>query len=310
MKRLPRTAAIVLIVLAGYLTLAASALAVERTVSGSVACQKGYAVTGVWVQSSAGGSKWADWTARSGASWLANYSAKITTRASSTTLRLDIGCGKNADGSWFSTNLTPTFTATGNKVQSALCTEAAGRARRCVWWAPTVLVGMPFTGWWDRFGEAHPKTHDTSGNWSTDIFQVPGTDVRLRVYGPAGKQLSVSQNSASRSCTGVCSVGYNAQVDVLLGGANLGYVKYGHLTAVPTTISSVTAYLGDLKLWPKHFTYWIVSNKDEVHTHFTARNVSGYACYWPRTSGTSYPVGRLIGKLGATNATNIKQACT
>jgi hypothetical protein len=284
--------------------------ATSRTVKGTVACQYGQTVSGVWVSSSNGGSRWASITRRSGAPWLADYTASITTSASSTSIRLDIGCGTTSTGAWWSNNSTSAVTVSGSTTRSAVCKEASGsRQVRCKWWGATVLVGMPFKGVFDKNSVAHPRYHPTTGDWSVDLYQAPGVDNRLRLYAPMGRTLTVRTNAGNRSCTGSCTVGQNAWTDVYLSGTKIGYVKYGHLTGVPSSTTSVGAYLGDLKLWNYHPEYWQVSRSADVHVHFTAYNQTGYSCYWPRNSGSTYNEGRLIGKIGVTNATGQKQAC-
>lgn len=308
--------AFVLIAAGGILWLGSPASAVTRTVSGTVACEKGNKVVGIWVESTYGNSQWASWTPRSGASWIANYSAPITTTAASTGIRLHIGCG-GTSSSWASNNRTLYKWVSGNASLSARCREAGGTpATRCVWWGATALVGMPFTGWWDRFGWAHPSGHHTSGNWSTDLYQASGTPVRPRVYLPRNYALTLKVNSTPAVTCG--SAGKNVVLDVYAGSTRLGYIKYGHLNSVPsglvtgTTVSQGTQ-LGTLSNWPWRTGCWEVSSTSGIHTHFTSYNYSGYSCYWPvrsqSASETQSPEGRLIAQLGSTTATGTQQAC-
>ncbi len=318
-SKLARSILSLLVLVAGVTAIALpSSAATSRTVSGTVACQVGHHVTGVWVQSSNGGSGWASWTPRSGAAWLADYSYRITTNSSSTSVRLDVGCGGTRQN-WWSTNLTASTTVSGNKHLSALCKEAKGRAKRCNWWGKTVLVGMPFTGYWDRYSLAHPSTHgDASwGDWAVDLYDPAGSSVHARLYAPKGRSLVVKTGSKAvngqrdhRTCTGSCTVGRNAVADVYLDGTRLGIVNYGHLADVPSTFTSPTQKLGTLKQWPYHSSYWQVRTAGGVHTHFAMYNAKDYACWWPRTSGREYPTGRLIGKLGATGKTVKNAMCT
>lgn len=301
-------------------TLAAGAVAVPnasaattRTLSGTVACQNGKVAVGLWVESSAGGSKWSDTlTRRAGSAWIADYTATITTSTASTNVQLHVGCGGDSV-TWWSNNQTVSRTVTGNSSVSALCKEAPGTGQRCRWWGNTVLVGMPFAGDWDRFGTTPPSSHgnDTASvkDWAVDIYQASGTKTYLRLYAPRGKTLTVRASSGNAGCTGVCSVGQNAKVDVLLNGTLLGWVNFGHLKSVPTTIGSATAQLGTLNLWPYDASFWQVSSASGVHTHFTMDNASGYSCYWPLAAKTTYPLGRMIGKLGATDAPGINSVC-
>ncbi|WP_418059729.1 hypothetical protein [Pimelobacter simplex] len=108
--------------------------ATTRTVSGTVTCAKGGKVVGIWVQSSAGGSKWSDTLSRSSAfPSHASFTAKITSSAATTKIRLDIGCGGDAR-TWGSNNSTPSVSVGGSKKVAAVCNEASGRrAERCSW---------------------------------------------------------------------------------------------------------------------------------------------------------------------------------
>lgn len=288
--------------------------ATTRTIRGTVACENGNKVVGIWVQSSAGGSKWSDTlTLRPGASWVADYSVALATPTTSTDVELHIGCGGDQT-TWWSTNLPQSpFKVTGNGEISALCKEAQGRGRRCNWWFNTVLVGMPFTGYWDRFGTSPPNSHgnetpNSVKDWATDIYATSGATNYLRLQAPLGKTLTVRLINGG-SCTGVCSVGVNAQIEVLLNGVSLGWVKYGHLKDVPATVGSNGAVLGKLNLWPWNDTYWRVGDDSGVHTHLSMYNTTGYSCYWPLASKTKYLDGRLIGKLGGTGASAVNSAC-
>ncbi len=178
--------AIVLSLLVGVIGLTdvpASALT-ARTVSGTVACENGNQVVGVWINSSAGDSKFATVTPRSQTPWIADYTASIATAASSTTIRLDIGCGIQIPtiSQWWSNNPTATKVISGSTSLSAFCKEAAGTATgRCKWWGKTALVGMPFTGYWacpkgstvkwcESSPSSDPKAHHGAGDWTVDLY--------------------------------------------------------------------------------------------------------------------------------------------
>lgn len=126
-------AGIVLALLSGLMPLPgpAAAAASSITVQGTVRCQNGKAVTGVWVESSTGGSRWATWKAM-GSAANATYKATVSVTSTPTTIRLHVGCGGTAQ-SWWSTNLTPTIKITRSVVLNTFCREAAGKAQRCVW---------------------------------------------------------------------------------------------------------------------------------------------------------------------------------
>lgn len=112
-------------------TTAIPAFAATRTVSGSVYCTNGQAVTGIWVESSAGGSRWANWWHFPGLKTNAYYSVPLSFSASSSKVSLHVGCG-GTPSKWWSTKLTPTFTVVGSRTINAGCTATtAGRSTSC-----------------------------------------------------------------------------------------------------------------------------------------------------------------------------------
>ncbi len=104
------------------------------TVSGTVACQSGAAVTGIWIQSSNGGSGWAKRTARSGASWISDYTFAIKSGKASTSVELAVGCG-GTPTTWASSNKVKLGTLAGSKSFSATCKDVKGKtAYSCSSW--------------------------------------------------------------------------------------------------------------------------------------------------------------------------------
>ncbi|MBU1228072.1 MAG: hypothetical protein KJ698_12785 [Actinobacteria bacterium] len=313
--RLPgrQTAAVALLVFALSIgsTVPAGA-STARTVSGTVACLFGKPVVAVWVESTRGDSGWASWERRTGAPWIADYSIKITTATASTRVRLHVGCGGDPEA-WWSDNRTPFERVSRSKVLDAQCRERAGTGRRCAWWGRTALVGMPFTGWWDRFGLAHPRFHGTStGNWATDLYERAGTKVRAHVWAPrkADLRLEVASVTSSTACP---SSGRQVKIDVYLGSSKIGWVAYVHLASVragvvPGATIDPGAVVGELARWP-YSSCWQVTSDTGIHTHHAEYNYHGYSCYAPRESGARIGRGRWIGSLGATTASGNKQAC-
>jgi len=97
------TAAVALAVGAGSLTTAdASAPSATTNLSGTVSCTSGQPVEGVWVESGAGGSRWAGWHAFPGRPGDALYSADITFGGTGSWTKLHVGCGNNPSN-WRST---------------------------------------------------------------------------------------------------------------------------------------------------------------------------------------------------------------
>lgn len=99
---------LVLIVLAiSTVVFASGASAAPATVHlrGTVACPSGRPVVGVWVQSSGGGSGFANWSRYPGASTVAKFSRTMSTNPG-TTLYLNVGCG-GSTATWGSSSRTP-----------------------------------------------------------------------------------------------------------------------------------------------------------------------------------------------------------
>ena len=288
------------------------ALSVTRSVSGTVACQNGGTVNGIWVQSSAGGSRWASFTRRSSAAWLADYSASVTTAASSTNVELQVGCG-GTTSSWGSNNKTTALTVTGSRGISARCNDSTGaNGYRCRFWpSKTALIGMPFTGGFDLFGLAPATSHHTSGDVSTDLYAASGTSVTARAYAPKGVTLTMK---TSGSPVSTCGRGENVRVTLYWNGENIGWFQYGHLRAIPTAVRTsgttlaFASAIGQAYFWSYSAGCWEVNTSSGVHTHYTGYNVKNYACVAPYSKKT-ISAGRWIGLVGLNGASSVKQYC-
>jgi hypothetical protein len=81
------------------LAIPAQAATYSVNFGGTVECSNGQPVEGVWVQSSAGGSRWAGWFAFPGKADAAFYSTTLTTLAPNTWVTLHVGCG-GSTSSW------------------------------------------------------------------------------------------------------------------------------------------------------------------------------------------------------------------
>jgi hypothetical protein len=292
------------------------------TLSGYVMCRPANGavqpVTGVWVESSAGGSKWASWGANANRRQQASYSVSLTTSTSTTSVRLHVGCG-GTPSAWWSNNRSNYYSVTSGSRVDVICTPYAGAGDARCTRTQTVGIGMPFTGWWDRFGYAPPSSHgDNSAgslpapyDWATDIYQGAGTAVKAIANASGVPQSSIRLTVYNRSNT---SCGTRLELDVSIYETHVGRVKYSHLTGVPgwakgTLIPSGTT-IGNLNQWP-YSSCWQVTTANGVHTHFAAGNVNnhGYACYHHRGSGSYLPEGTHVGWVGTTRAWTSKQAC-
>lgn len=106
------------------------------TLRGGVSC--GYhAVTGVWIQSSRGGSGFAGWEKASPGGWSAAFSKSVAVTSLPTTIQLHVGCG-GTSSSWWSDNWTTGSSTSGSRTLNAVCNEGttrppAGANTRCAW---------------------------------------------------------------------------------------------------------------------------------------------------------------------------------
>jgi hypothetical protein len=115
---------------------AATASTFKFVIDGAVSCSY-HPLSGVWVQSSAGGSGWAHWNWGSNGEYDGDFSLTISTTLPTTKLSLHIGCGTGStSGSWWSDNYTPTTSVSSSVVLEYSCNEgnsatAPGPGVRC-----------------------------------------------------------------------------------------------------------------------------------------------------------------------------------
>jgi cell wall-associated NlpC family hydrolase len=126
------------LMLFAFLAAFAGASASAITIRGGVSC-KYHPVTGVWLQSSTGGSKFASWSKASPGGYGVAFSASIAPRSLPTKIQLHVGCGRGSKaGSWWSDNWTADRSVSGSATLDATCNEGttrsvAGRNTRCAW---------------------------------------------------------------------------------------------------------------------------------------------------------------------------------
>ncbi len=298
---------------AALLTTSAPVLAATHSMSGSVACENGGEVNGIWLQSSAGGSVWADYSRRSTAPWVANYSKSFSTSASSTQVELHIGCA-GSTGTWGSSNKTTAITVSGPKEFSARCNDVKGKnGYRCRRWSNgTVLVGMPFSGGFDRAGLSPATSHPTQGHVSTDLYASSGTPVKAFAYGHRG--VAVTLKTAGSPTSNCGNSGESVQLDVFWDGSKVGWFRFAHLKAIPASIRQAGTVVGNgttigtTSTWPWRESCWEVTTASGVHTHYTGLNTKEFACMAPY-SQLELTQGRWIGLVGLTGANSTKEYC-
>ena len=171
---------------------AAANAAGSITVRGTVSCDGGKKVVGVWVNSSSGGSRFATWTAFPGRPDVATYSKALSTTLP-TKLRIDVGCGGTAS-QWGSNNKSATITMSSGASRSINAWCGAGTCRFgnrenntpaapsnnpaagkcwCTWRAADFWKSM--TGRYPNWGGDAHKWDDNAAatGWSTSSFARP-----------------------------------------------------------------------------------------------------------------------------------------
>jgi hypothetical protein len=273
--------------------------ATTYTVSGSVACENGGTVNGIWVQSSAGGSNWATYTRRAGASWIADYKYSWSASASASSVELHVGCGGSL-ASWGSSNKYKLGSFSGAKKASFRCNDVNGTSGyRCLSWpVNTVLVGMPFTGVFGAAsGQGSPANHETVG-YDVAVDLYANSDVRVYVYAQRDVSLTLEPEYFSKGTCGYVNVG------VKLDGKKVGQILYGHLDSYSSEVTThknlpLGSVIGKTKNWGYNASCYQVSTASGVHTHVAFTSVNAWACMGPQTAfGKSRNSAQWIGIVG------------
>lgn len=201
-------AALAAVALAATLLAAPGAgAATKRVVKGTVICAHGNKAMGVWVESSAGGSRWAKFHRSATHPNAGFYTAEVTTAAASTKVRLHVGCGaKDTAGNWRSNLRTKAATVAGSRTLNTKCddTKAGTQDNKCAWppqgnLAPYNLARADPTQctygaleWWKQRTGTYPKWSGDAKDWAVTAAQnkwqtsaVP--HVRAIVVQPATK---------------------------------------------------------------------------------------------------------------------------
>ena len=157
------------ITMAGLVLATNASASTTITIRGGVSCSY-HPVTGVWVQSSQGGSKFASWSKASPGGYGAAYSAAITVASLPTAIQLHVGCGAGSSaGSWWSDNWTPWSGAVnGNTYLDALCREGtsqppSGANTRCAFQSVQSVIVQAAAAWkgyhycWDGGTQTGPS---------------------------------------------------------------------------------------------------------------------------------------------------------
>jgi hypothetical protein len=293
------TAALTVAFALSLISVSAASATTTISLSGTVACENGGKVNGVWVQSSAGGSNWATYTRRTDASWIADYKFSWSISATASTVELHVGCG-GSTATWGSSNKYKLGSISGTKKASFRCNDVTGtNGYRCQSWPlNTVLVGMPFTGVFGAAaGQGSPANHETVGyDVAVDLYAT--SDVKVFVYAQRDISLTLDPEYFK---TGTC--GY-VNVGVKLDGKKVGQILYGHLdsySAQVTTHKNLTlgSVIGKTKNWGYDASCYQVTTSSGVHTHVAFTSVNAWACMGPQSAlGKSRSTGQWIGIVG------------
>ncbi|MGH2607821.1 MAG: hypothetical protein ACRDHF_01920 [Tepidiformaceae bacterium] len=190
-----------------------------------------------------------------------------------------------------------------------------------------VEINAPFSGYFDRFGLAHPSVHDTgawNGDWETDFYREPSVEGRWYPGASSSGSWIVSRiavGGARNTCekSSWTIAGYSYKIDLTDNSGYLGWFGLGHVD--PEFVGGGTyfispgaqvadgMYIGTQKKWDELAGCWAVSTDAGVHWHVDAWNAHNYACYFPHASGTwlSSDFG-VLGAVGA-NAMIARQPC-
>ena len=202
------------------------------SITGTVQCAAGHAVQGVWLESTGGGSTWAEWQAMPGKPAVARIWKSITTSVP-TSIRLHVGCGKNSDGSWWSNNRTGYLSTRTSRVLNTTCVEAAGTGTRCGW--PKMGSARDYNGFdwgyctWgaaEKFKATFGKYPDWAGNayeWATAARNA-GWGVRSI---PAPRSIVVMPSGVGTSSS-LGHVGYVNSIRYTSSGVTLNITDMNH----------------------------------------------------------------------------------
>jgi cell wall-associated NlpC family hydrolase len=123
------TGTLAVLSMAGLVLATNASASTTITIRGGVSCSY-HPVTGVWVQSSTGGSTFASWSKASPGGLSAAYSASIAVTSLPASIELHVGCGAGASqGSWWSDNWTPNTSVGGSAYLDATCNEGTSQPK-------------------------------------------------------------------------------------------------------------------------------------------------------------------------------------
>jgi LasA protease len=254
------------------------------TLSGTVTCARYGGVVGIWMKSSAGGSRWASFTPIP-QTQSATYSAPVTFSGTSTAITLDVGCG-GSSSRWKATVSTPAngLSLTSDTIKDVVCSPpSTGRSTSCQWQNPVVRLSLPF-----GVGESWKAsgTHDWNG------VPMPG------VITTSQKRSSIDFHGG-RTSTGASTTTVRAAADGIVHITGCGLLMIDHGLNVWTsyyhinksagivdgqrvtrgtalgTIGTTIPCGGSASGAHVHFTVWSISSGSEPFSTTSPDNAAG-----------------------------------
>jgi hypothetical protein len=182
-----------------------------------------------------------------------------------------------------------------------------------------ILIRAPFSGYWDRFGIAHPSYHQThfGGDWGVDFYQLPGTGGTFFIANSNGLSSYGVVGSRGGTCRQGLWAGYAYRFDLYDSTGYRGWYLTAHVSETngmgqsyllqPGSYMYNGNFIGWTAQYPNSDCYQ-VDTASGVHWHIEAYQPSHYACYFPYSSGTYLSAGQDMGAVGS-NATYAKAPC-
>jgi len=182
-----------------------------------------------------------------------------------------------------------------------------------------ILIRAPFSGYWDRFGIAHPSSHHTpfGGDWGVDFYAPPGTGGTFFIANSNGLPAYGVVADRRPSCGGKDWAGWAYRFGLYDSSGYRGWYLVAHVSETNSIGSpyylqpGTTIYNGNFIGWTAQYNYsncYQVTNASGVHWHIEAFQPRHYSCYFPYPSGTYLVSGQDMGAVGS-NATAPRRPC-
>ncbi len=219
---------------------------VSVTISGVVHCNSG-AVVGVWVQSTGGGSKFANWQHMITSASDSTYSAAVSTNLPSN-VQLHVGCG-GSPASWGSSNNSPYRSVAGSSTINAFCSGTGSCSYAAKGHTTNHNLGIhlqctegaynnwhAYTGYWPLWSGNAAQWSTTAAQNGYTVTSVPMAKsivvfpaTATNYAGHVGWVNSISQNSAGAITLNVNEENYDGTA-----GSPTGHIRNANYPANPS----------------------------------------------------------------------------